>query len=250
MTEFDVDEVAHDEDDGITGAVIKRSVRVFLLCDTSGSMMGSKIASLNSAVRDIIPALRSAQSSSKKGDIELSLLQFSTGAKWVVHGPTNVDDFQFADMTAGGTTDAGAAFKLLAPELDEAAMPQNAFSPVVVLVTDGVFTDNWQGGLEDLKKQRWFERAIKAAVSISTNEEQADRHALEKFVGPNHDNQQLIVNAHNAEDLARVISWATVNLSQQTMGVKSDSSGNEVKEAPPETSTERLDDDDDGWGIL
>lgn len=55
-----------------------------------------------------------------------------------------------------------------------------AYAPVILLLSDGGPTDNWEAGLAKIKQNNWFKHAIKIAIDI---ENSSDRKLLEAFTG-------------------------------------------------------------------
>ena len=69
---------------------------------------------------------------------------FHKCALWHVETPTAVDDFVWNDLEAYGRTDLGAAIRLLSLELTPEKMGRRALPPVIVLLSDGTPTDDWE----------------------------------------------------------------------------------------------------------
>lgn len=129
-------------------------------------------------------------------------LKFATGASWVTSNPVNVEDFAWDDLEAGGVTDLGKAFELLAAQLTIPPMSDRALPPVLVLLSDGQPTDDYKKALAELKKLPWGKKAVKIAISIGQD---ADDDVLEEFTG----NKELVLQANNAAALTKMIKWAS-----------------------------------------
>lgn len=82
-------------------------------------------------------------------------LKFSTGATWVTPTPVNVEDFAWDDLDAGGVTDLGKAFEMLAAQLTIPPMSDRALPPVIVLLSDGQPTDDYKSALDRLLHLPW-----------------------------------------------------------------------------------------------
>jgi uncharacterized protein YegL len=129
----------------------RRELHFIWLLDTSGSMNSDgKIQALNVAIREAIPHLVSAARDNPNVDVRVRAMTFSDGARWHIETPTPVHDLKWIDVAAGGHTDTGTALKLLAQALKVPPMPERAVSPVLVLVTDGHHTDDFEAGLAAL----------------------------------------------------------------------------------------------------
>lgn len=192
--------------------IARRRLHMIIAVDCSGSMQGDKIASLNHALRIAVPAMRESASENPETDVFVRALRFSDGAHWHV-GPVLVDQFEWEDVTADGTTDMGHALKLIAQQLTPAAMPGRQLPPVVVLLTDGQPTDDFNAGLKALMDSPYGGKSLRVAIAIGSD---ADLGVLQRFIG--HPEFKPL-RANNAQDLVRRIKWAT------TTPVKTLSSG-------------------------
>jgi uncharacterized protein YegL len=171
-------------------------------------------------------------------------IAFSDGARWHVAQPEPVDSFRWNDLKAGGVTDMGQALKMLSAQLKPEVMPPRALPPVLVLVSDGQPTDDFDAGLKALLGEPWGKKAVRIAIAIG---EDADVSVLQRFIA-NPEFQPL--RANNADSLVRFIRWASTEVlksaSSPASQVLSDSaqrpSGNVPMPPAPEPST--LDADD------
>jgi uncharacterized protein YegL len=117
-----------------------------------------------------------------------------------------VNDFRWTDLKAEGVTDMGKALSMLADQLSPDAMPGRALPPVLVLISDGQPTDNFDNGLKMLLDQPWGKKAVRIAIAIG---EDADQDVLQKFIG--HPEFRPL-QANNAETLVRYIKWASTEV--------------------------------------
>ncbi len=183
----------------------RRPLHFFLLLDCSGSMAADgKMQALNTAVREMLPHLDSISAQNPHAVLLVRAIAFSTNARWHVAEPTEAADLEWDDLTAGGYTDLGAALRLLAPQLDVPPMPRRALPPAVLLVSDGLPTDDADEGLEALLATPWGAHAVRTTVAIGRD---ADIPGLQRFMGT--DTQPL--TASNPEELVRCLRWASVH---------------------------------------
>ena len=163
----------------------RRVMTLFLLIDSSGSMsINGNMGKVNGAIEEMIPLLRDISDEQSDAEIKLAVLEFSSGCKWATGnaGPVSLDDFDWNDMVAGGLTDMGAAFRELESKLSRNAFMNNAagnYAPVIILLSDGEPTDDYQSGLKVLQHNNWFRHAVRIAVSV---ENSAD-DVLTEFTG-------------------------------------------------------------------
>ena len=180
----------------------RRQLQFLFAVDRSGSMTGDKIASLNYAIRSAIPEMREAATDNPETDVVVRVLSFADGVEWIVRDPVPVGAFEWTDLAAGGETDMGAAFAALADVLTPAAMPGRQLPPVVVLMSDGMPTDDAERGLAALMQSPYGATALRLAIAIGSD---ADKPLLQSFIG-NPDIRPL--QANSAETLVHRIKWA------------------------------------------
>lgn len=186
------------------GGLARRPLHFFFLVDCSGSMQfDGKIQALNTAIREAIPHMRRAALDNAGADVLVRVVRFADGATWHVGDPTPVDSFTWSDVAAGGLTDMGAALQLVAEALDPEAMPQRALPPVMVMVSDGQPTDDFEDALGGLLRSPWGAKSVRMAVAIGRD---ADHDVLQKFIDT-HDYRP--VSASNPEALVDRIRWAS-----------------------------------------
>lgn len=190
----------------------RRALTVFFIIDTSGSMTGGKISSLNVAIRDTLPMLEQISSDNTDTEIKIAALQFASGCDWMYPRPLSVKDFEWNDLEATGLTSLGAAYQELLKKLSQTSgfmQEANAScAPVMILFSDGIPTDDAKHGLERLKGNNWYKAAIKIAVAIGDD---ANKNILKEFVN---NNNEAVLTVHNVNDLKKMIYLVSVTASQ------------------------------------
>ena len=89
--------------------VPRRTMVLFFVVDTSGSMSGAKIGTVNSAIEEVVPELKDISESNADAQIKVATLSFSTGARWIDSAPVAAENFRWNYLDASGVTDLGAA---------------------------------------------------------------------------------------------------------------------------------------------
>lgn len=152
------------------GAIAKRELPFFWICDTSGSMNGQNIQSVNFAIREALPEMRSEERSFPYVRLMLRLIEFSTGARWVQREAAGLETFKWQDLTVreGGETDTGTALSLVAEELDIPPLSEGHLAPILVLISDGMPTDPdaYEAGLRAIAARAAGRKATRIAVAI------------------------------------------------------------------------------------
>ena len=217
------------------GPLATRPLHFFWVLDASGSMsVDGKIQSLNAAIQEAIPAMRDAASENPTASLLVRALTFATGAHWHISVPTPVEQFVWQPVTTGQVTDMGKAFLMLAEQLKIPPMTDRALPPVIVLMSDGQPTDDYQGGLRTLMSLPWAKKAVRLAIAIGKD---ADTDVLAEFIG----NSELpVLRADNPEALVAYIKWASTAVVKAASAPASDTrvgrtppAGNVPVPAPP-----------------
>ena len=202
-----------------TVEVSRRMMVLFFLIDTSSSMIGSKIGTVNQALEEVIPEIKKISRENADAEIKIAALTFSSGAEWLSPAPEEAESFYWNYVDANGMTDLGEALSMLNEKLSRNAFMQSvsgSFAPAIFLMSDGAPTDDYKRSLNELKQNRWFQKAIKVAVAIGDD---ADQGVLAEFTG----NTEAVITAHTPEALTKMIRFVSVTASQ--IGSKSSGVG-------------------------
>lgn len=186
------------------GELATRPLHFIWIVDCSGSMaVDGKMQSLNVAVREAIPQMRAVADENPNAQVLVRSIKFSSGAQWHVAQATPVADFCWSDLQADGVTDLGHALRMVADELRMPPMPERSLPPVLVLISDGQPSDDYESGIAAIMSQPWGVKAVRLAVAIGND---ADLESLQKFIG----NSELKpLQANSPEALVSHIKWAS-----------------------------------------
>ena len=190
----------------------RKVMTLFYLVDTSGSMCGSSIGTVNAAMEECIPMLKEVAQANDDAEIKVAIMQFSSGCSWITPatGPVGLDDIIWNDLQAGGLTEFGTALIELDKKLSRNEFLKSqtgAYAPVILLLSDGGPTDNWEVGLNKIKQNNWFKHAIKIAIDIESG---SDRRVLAEFTG----NPEAILDAKDTATLKKMIHKVSVRASE------------------------------------
>lgn len=197
------------------GGLAQTEILVIPIIDVSGSMQGEKIAQVNEAMSSVPQQLADINEDLLDTKLKIAPMQFSNGANWFAlknNEPAEVESFRWIDMKAAGLTDLGAACKLLSEKLTVTEKGgwmkgRGGSSPVIILISDGAPTDNYQSALATLKMRGWFKAALKFAVAVGAD---ADKNVLAEFVG----NSEAVIETETIRtNLASIIRAVIVSAS-------------------------------------
>lgn len=207
----------------------RKLLPIIYVIDSSGSMAGGRISSLNEAMHETVDVLSEVSESNPSAELKIGVLKFATDAEWVTKdGLKFLDDYYWNDLQAGGLTDLGSALRELNQKLSRSGFldsPVGYKVPVIIFMSDGEPTDDWEGALTKVNEtNKWFRVATKIAIAV----EGADLDVLAKIVG----NSEAVIPVEDLETLKKLIK--VVSVTAAMIGSKSrtdDDSQNEIIKA-------------------
>lgn len=144
---------------------------LYFLIDTSGSMDGAKIGSVNDTMENIISELKLY---SDNEGVYINVLSFARKAKWMYKQACRIKDFEWDILTASGMTSLGNACKLLAKNIEKNAGNDEI---KILLISDGLPTDDFEDGIEKLNTVLTNYNSNRYAIAL----EGADIITLNRF---------------------------------------------------------------------
>jgi uncharacterized protein YegL len=193
------------------GELATRPLHFIWIADCSGSMsINGKIQALNTAIREAIPHMQDVADENPNTQVLVRALKFSNGAQWHISQPTPIADFKWTDLTTSGLTDMGKALMMIAKQLKIPPMTDRALPPVLVLISDGQPTDDFEAGLAALMDLPWGKKAVRIAIAVG---EDADQETLQQFIGHT---EIKPLQANNAEQLVKYIKWVSTAILKST----------------------------------
>ena len=236
---------------------------IFFIVDTSGSMDGTKIGEVNSAIEETLSALKDISDSNPDAEVKLAILSFNSEVRWITPetGPVDPGLYVWRDLDAAGLTRMGAAFEELESKLHADKFMKSAtssYAPVMFLMSDGEPTETEEkflSGLNKLKANKWFKAGIKVALGIGQD---SDLDVLKAFTGT----KEAVLQTDDYTKLKSMIQFVSVTsteVASQSVsgGIKDDGSLKTKQEQVEEKiqefaidNTDGLDhDSDDEWEI-
>lgn len=205
-----------------------RRLPVYLLLDTSGSMMGEPIEAVKNGVQVMISSLRQNPQAIETAFI--SIITFDSSARQLVP-LTDLASFQMPDIAATGTTALGDALLTVSRCIDSEVATTTAESkgdwkPLVFIMTDGIPTDDYQNGLAELKRRKTGYIVACAAGSG------ADSSVLKQIT----ENVVMLDNA-DSQSISKFFAWVTASIGVTSTKVEEtgkDATG--MNELPPPPS--------------
>jgi Mg-chelatase subunit ChlD len=177
----------------------RRSLDFIWICDTSGSMSGRRIASVNRAGQNALEPMRRQAAVTTGARVSVRVLAFDEDVRWITPERTPVESFEWPKLEArsGKLSSVGDALVEVANQLKPGVFEEYSLAPVLVLLSDG-YTLTLPGrpsladGLAAIAKERAGLVSARYAVAIGgENERRTD--ALERFVGAEHVRRRLLI---------------------------------------------------------
>ena len=197
---------------------------VILLLDTSGSMYGDKVSSLNDAVRKMLGTFTKEES--QANEFLVSVITFG-GTASLACPPTPASEITYSNLSADGGTPLGAAIDVAKSLIeDREQTPGRAYRPLVVLVSDGVPTDSGEAKLDQFIQDGRSAKCDRMALGIGREAyEGQGRATLERFIAGT---EHQVFEAKDAGEIHNFFKFVTMSvvtrgLSQDPNAIPKDS---------------------------
>lgn len=192
-----------------------RPLPIFVLADTSGSMRGDKINELNLALREMLSSLNAADD--VRGKFQLSVITFGGGLVDIIQPLADIKDLHLCELTAAGNTPMGEAFDALQSILeDRTVVSSRAYTPTIVLISDGIPTDcpeeicntktyhKWEP-LCNLQNGNRSSKCQRLALGIGSD---VDIEMLTAFIN----NPEIpVIRTKDASGITKFFKWVTMS---------------------------------------
>lgn len=187
-----------------------RRLPVYLLIDTSGSMMGEAIESVRNGLQMLVSSLR--QDPYALETAYLSVITFDSDAKQVTP-LTELMSFNVPDIQASGSTVMGRALTLLADCVKREVQTGSAevkgdWKPVVFLLSDGMPTDDLQRGIDAIRQVK-LGTIVACAAGAG-----ADKSALQQIT-----ENVVSLDTADANSIKAFFKWVSQSISVSSQKV-------------------------------
>jgi len=198
-----------------------RALPVFILLDVSGSMSGEKIETVNVALKEMINSFKKIEN--PKGIIELCLVTFGGNQVNVIKPLSKINDQDTYTLTASGNTPMGMAFEKVAEMIeDKNVVSSRAYTPTIVLISDGNPTDFNPSGKSVEEIMMWeslgkihsgtrSSKATKLAMGIGSD---VDINILKAFIN---NNEIPVISAKDNNTISKFFEWVTMSVSVRSV---------------------------------
>ncbi len=199
---------------------MKRKLPVYVIVDTSGSMVGESIEAVKNSSKLLIRSLRKDPQAQET--VEISFLEFNSQAS-VLIPMTDIPNVQEPSFVAGGSTSLGAVIDLLADCIktdvqkgDTKTEQKGDYKPLVFLLTDGFPTDDRKTAIE-----RFDKKSVNFIASCGVPG--ADMSVLEKISGSDY---VIELSSATEDDIAKYFQWISQSIQVASVSVSNSSDEN------------------------
>lgn len=185
-----------------------RPLPVIVAVDRSGSMgTNGKIDALNIALKEFINSIKDEDSN--KAEIHISLFSFGGESATCDIPLTPISQVNTQSYQAQGRTPMGGAFTMLKELMeDKVQIPSRSYKPTIVLLTDGIPTDDFLSPMNELINDGRSSKAFRIAMAIGDD---ADHNMLSKFVS----SPEYLVLGDSARDIRKFFRFVTMSVTQR-----------------------------------
>jgi uncharacterized protein YegL len=186
-----------------------RPLPVLILADTSGSMsVDGKIDALNTALAEMINTF--SEEDTGRAEIHVGVITFG-GMAALHQAVASSSTVRFEPLTASGMTPMGAAFDIARGIVEnKQQIPSRAYTPALVLVSDGQPNDAWEPALGRLLGSERARKAQRFALGIG---EDADAAVLRRFLN---DPEAKVYGADDARQIKSFFQWVTMSVTTRS----------------------------------
>ena len=196
--------------------IAKQKINVILVVDTSKSMQGKRIEQVNSSIKEIKDYLIDLEDENANIDFYLSILTFSTTAKWLTKREgESVKSITLPTIKTGGYSNIHLAYhelnEVMKKESQGGIMPDyGGIAPIVLLLTDGhPSKGNIKEEIALLKQKPWYNAALKYGIAIELNDDRTNK-VLKEFVNEDGD----VINVVDQNKLKNIIKIIVLTASK------------------------------------
>ena len=170
-----------------------------------------KIEALNTSLNDMVSAF--AEEEDGRAEIHVGIVTFG-GSADLHQDVVPAGETSRVPLVATGMTPMGAAFEIAQKLIEDTEkIPSRAYTPAIILLSDGQPNDNWQESLDRLLSSPRAKKAQRFALGIG---EDADAEVLKRFL----DNPEAkVYGASDARQIKSFFRWVTMSVSTRSRSI-------------------------------
>ena len=153
-----------------------KKIKLYFLIESSDSMKGARIGTVNAAIEESVPMLRKIEED-LNAQIYVQVMSYGSWARWHSEKSVSLYDFIWNDIKASGSAEFGAALNLLGAEMW--GNDPTAFTVIINMASTNP-TDDYESVLKKIEQLDAYAKAMKLCIRI---EDGLDREIAYRFTG-------------------------------------------------------------------
>jgi len=143
---------------------------IFFVLDPTAGWNCTRINAINRAMSEVVFQLREIQDTCRETrTLKIAVLDAGNGVHWQSKMPVPVDEFEWEDLIVGsGPMNWELSLVELESQLSRNAMLHSTTGigvPIIIFIANSFPCNNWIRGKEYLHNNKWFQHAIKCALT-------------------------------------------------------------------------------------
>jgi uncharacterized protein YegL len=185
--------------------ISKRTLTLIFIVNTSESMSGVKIGTLNETMKNVLLDIQQIATENPYEEIKIAVLKYADNAEWLTPTPVVANNFKWKYLGCDGESNFGSVcYHLRKAFLDKNFIRNPIYCPIVFLFTDSGSNGAYREELSRLKSNYLFNQSIKIALPIG---DAADRDMLLEFTG----SAETINNEYTPDYLIKLLRFIHID---------------------------------------
>lgn len=187
------------ENDTITYNYKKHQVPIIFIVDSSDSMTGVKIGSLNDAIENCISLFSLNDQRDPYAQGYIASLAYGDIAFWLDHISYKTSEYIWNGINGNGKSFASKAFVLLKKDFKN-LFEKKHFDPIYILISASKSDDDYRPILQELSEYYEYEYALRIGIAVG---DKADYGLLKSFSS----SEKHVLHLHDIEKLSSLIEY-------------------------------------------
>ncbi|MCD7810078.1 MAG: hypothetical protein LUH02_12135 [Erysipelotrichaceae bacterium] len=185
-----------DDNDLINSAKKKRML--FVLAVDTSKYMNTKIEIVNKAIKETLNKLKDLDLKHNIAKVTVAILEFNKEATWLIDKPQEINNFNFNELKC--TKESQSNYHCLYQQLNEKLTTDTFlkdaqdYYPIILLINDGMPTDDYEDMLNQCENNPWFHKATRIAMPIIIDKNMNEEEFRDSL------NYQFIMDFTNQKD--------------------------------------------------
>lgn len=177
----------------------RMQVPIVFIVDSSDSMCGSKVGSLNDSMENLISLFSMKDQEDPYALGYITCLAYGDKAYWLDNASYKTSEFIWKGISGEGKCNVTKAFELLKKDFKN-LFEKKHYDPILILISASKSIDNFEHIIQELSDYYEYEYAIRIGIAIGND---ADYELLKKFAS----SEDNIVSVSNIDSLKKIVGY-------------------------------------------